>query len=361
MKVDPLNMLVENEALQTIGITDAFQRTTIDRLTPIITPFHKMLNRLREQARGDARHGSCGLGIGELQSDIEAGRPYLRAGDLDTPALLRHTLRLIQQQKLEQVRKLDTLADPIGAAEMFTSPLTIDLLIRQYHNWLTSGITTVDGRDYLGCALDAAPVIFEGAQGILLDEDYGFHPYTTWSKTTTAHAETLLHEAGYSDHITRLGILRAYMTRHGPGPLVTENKRLTDFLPDTHNTFGEWQGDFRVGMPDLVMARYAIEANRGIDELAITNIDRWAAVTNKELCIAYDLPDWPFATRIVARPGGAKRTIEKQETLTQSLLDTEPVYASVNEDYLNVLSAALHVPITIRSYGPTAADKRTDD
>ena len=65
--------------------------------------------------------------------------------------------------------------------------------------------------------------MFEGAQGVLLDEWHGFHPYTTWSTTTFANAETLLAEAGMAGAAQRLGVLRTTTTRHGPGPLVTED------------------------------------------------------------------------------------------------------------------------------------------
>lgn len=92
--------------------------------------------------------------------------------------------------------------------------------------------------------------MFEGAQGILLDEWHGFHPYTTWSTTTFANAETLLAEAGES--AIRLGVIRCYMTRHGPGPFVTEDpqhdlrwqEQLTGLLlharPDYESPGGDW-------------------------------------------------------------------------------------------------------------------------
>ena len=91
--------------------------------------------------------------------------------------------------------------------------------------------------------LRAGPAVFEGAQGVLLDEWRGFHPYTTWSTTTFANAETLLAEAG--ETAIRLGVVRCYLTRHGPGPFVTEDPTLE--IPEPHNGTGTWQGAFRNG------------------------------------------------------------------------------------------------------------------
>jgi adenylosuccinate synthase len=86
-------------------------------------------------------------------------------------------------------------------------------------------------RGYLRRLLRAGPAVFEGAQGMLLDEWRGFHPYTTWSTTTFANAEALLAEAG--ETAVRLGVVRCYLTRHGPGPFVTEDPTLE--LPEPHN------------------------------------------------------------------------------------------------------------------------------
>src|SRR5436309_2467866 len=117
-------------------------------------------------------------------------------------------------------------------------------------------------------------MIFEGAQGVLLDESFGFHPHTTWSNTTFANADSLLNEAEYEGSRTRIGVLRCYFTRHGPGPLVTEDASLRDRLCEPHNDASGWQGEFRVGSFDAVAARYALKAVGGVDSLVITHLDR---------------------------------------------------------------------------------------
>ena len=127
-------------------------------------------------------------------------------------------------------------------------------------------VTAIGGGMMRDVLAGNVPVIFEGAQGVLLDEWQGFHPYTTWSTTTLANADRLLEEAGYTGARTRVGITRAYATRHGAGPLVTEEAELTRALPDPSNQFGAWQRGFRVGWLDLVMLQYALEAAGPLDQ-----------------------------------------------------------------------------------------------
>ncbi|HVB43857.1 MAG TPA: adenylosuccinate synthetase [Streptosporangiaceae bacterium] len=98
-------------------------------------------------------------------------------------------------------------------------------------------------------------------RAVRVHEWHGFHPYTTWSTTTFANAETLLAEAGMTAR--RLGVTRCYLTRHGRGPLVTEDPTLE--LPERHNGRNEWQGQFRVGHFDAVALRGRGGRARGCD------------------------------------------------------------------------------------------------
>jgi adenylosuccinate synthase len=128
-----------------------------------------------------------------------------------------------------------------------------------------------------------------------------FHPYTTWSTTTFANAETLLAEAGQA--AVRLGVIRCYMTRHGPGPFVTEDPTLE--FPEPHNRHGAWQGAFRIGHPDAVALRYAVEVVGGVDAVALTHLDvalrSMAGRHPLRLCRAYQA-DGQRLARIVPGP-----------------------------------------------------------
>ena len=134
-------------------------------------------------------------------------------------------------------------------------------------------------------------IIFEGAQGILLDEWYGFHPYTTWSTTTFKNAEQLLAEQSYAAEVTRIGVMRAYATRHGPGPFVTEDAQLSLALPDAHNGHNLWQRQFRVGYLDLVATRYALDIAGSVDCLAVTHLDRLSQLPAWNVCDAYSFQE----------------------------------------------------------------------
>src|SRR5581483_8637580 len=109
-----------------------------------------------------------------------------------------------------------------------------------------------------------------------LDEWHGFHPYTMWSTTTPANAIKLLVEAGFAGEVEVTGIVRAYGTRHGAGPFVTEMKELENIHPGEHNCTGDWQGSFRFGAFDGVMLRYAIDCVRAYApavSIALTHLD----------------------------------------------------------------------------------------
>ena len=96
MLLDPLAMVAEEQHLRALGVTDAFERTTIDERALVITPFQRAANRLKELARGDGRHGSCGMGIGETMVDyLEHGQRVLFASDLRNPDLMRANLRFL--------------------------------------------------------------------------------------------------------------------------------------------------------------------------------------------------------------------------------------------------------------------------
>jgi len=196
--------------------------------------------------------------------------------------------------------------------------------------------------------------VFEGAQGVLLDEWRGFHPYTTWSTTTFANAETLLAEALLAEAgetALRLGVVRCYLTRHGPGPFVTEDPTLE--LPEPHNRRGAWQGAFRVGHQDAVALRYAVEVTGGVDAVALTHLDT-AARHPLRLCRSYQV-DGQRLTRITPGP---PRDLRWQEQLTGMLQRARPEYSDPGGDWPGVIEEVVGAPVVLRSFGPTAGDKR---
>ncbi|MEQ1505051.1 MAG: adenylosuccinate synthetase, partial [Myxococcota bacterium] len=185
---------------------------------------------------------------------------------------------------------------------------------------------------------EADRIVLEGAQGVLLDEVWGFHPHTTWSDCTFTGAEALVADRP----VTRLGVLRAYATRHGPGPFPTDDPAWD--LPEPHNPSDGWQGRFRVGPLDLVLVRYAAEVVGRLDGVVVTCLDRVGP--SIPICAAY-------ADRDRLDPG-----IDR-ELLGRALRGVAPIVTRTDPDgLLAAIADAAGAPVAVVSTGPTAADKR---
>jgi adenylosuccinate synthase len=328
--VDPLALAAEADHLASVGVPDALDRLTVDGEALLATPYHRAANRVREIARGADRHGSCGLGVGEAMAyGLAHPAEAPRVVDCRTPGGLRRRLAALRDRLTAELGPLDAppVEDCVIAFTAFGSRVSI-----------------VDG-SHLAGLLRAGTCVFEGAQGVLLDEWHGFHPYTTWSTTTFANAEHLLAEAGMAGESTRLGVLRIVTTRHGPGPLVTEDATVP--VADRHNRTNPWQGRFRVGHFDAVAHRYALEVAGGVDALALTHLD--LASGRLRLCRRYDWTD-----RLVPGPPG---DLDRQARLTGRLLRSRPEYVDPPADWIAAVQDELDVPVVLASRGPTAEDK----
>ncbi len=364
MLLDPLAMMNEERHLRALGVTDAFALTTIDVRALVITPFQRAINRLRELARSD-RHGSCGMGIGETMADFVAhSDKVLLVGDLADPDVLWQKLKFVRRINQKKLHEIDQAAlrhpDKWEAAQAELDVLASD----DWLTWLVEDFgrfnthANIVPSDHLTAILNQpGVVVFEGAQGVLLDEWYGFHPHTTWSTITLANADTLLREADYAGTVERVGITRAYSTRHGAGPFVSEDFVLSESIPDAVNGFDTWQEGFRVGWLDLVMLKYAIEVVDGLDYLAVTCCDRLVDRDDVQVCDHY-LRDGAVVDRL-----GVKDVLEDldfQARMTAMLGDCAPVLASVGSvmELVERISAETDLPVAITSFGPAAADKR---
>lgn len=345
--VDPLALAAEATHLTAVGVPDALARLTVDRDALLVTPYHRAANQVRELARGQDRHGSCGMGIGEAaRYALAHPGDAPRVADCATPRVLARKLAALRDRLTSD---LDPLAPKPSAAQSSASPPIADLC--DAYGAFAAAVPLVDS-GYLTRVLRRGRVVFEGAQGVLLDEWRGFHPYTTWSTTTFANAETLLAEAGLrAQAAVRLGVVRTYMTRHGPGPFVTEDPTLE--RPEPDNRDGRWQGVFRTGHFDAVAYRYAVEVTGGVDALAVTHLDLPAK--GARLCRAYQVG----GQRLERLAPGQERDLAYQERLTRTLLRARPEYEDPAIDsWPNLIEQVLGAPVALLSRGRTAADKQ---
>ncbi len=374
MIVHPLAMLAEERHLQSVGVNGAFTDMTIEREALITTPFQQSGNRIKEIARGDGLHGSCGMGVGETMSDwLDYGTDVLTAGDLGSRVNVVRKLGFLRDAKISQIETVLRGAPPSQAiaAELknITDPGAIPVIADVYSHF--ASLVNIVGREHLGKVLnEPGTTIFEGAQGVLLDEWYGFFPYNSWSTLTFKNAESLLSESNFTGQALKLGLLRAYATRHGAGPFVTEDHELSEHLPDAHNINNPWQRQFRVGYLDFVALRYAMEACGKVDGLVITNLDRLDEIPHWPTCNEYaGLATHPDASEYFEfkheHASAIKIPVDptdliKQERLTRLLMEAQPVYSDFDKDrdaYLQMISASLNLPIAITSSGPAASQK----
>jgi adenylosuccinate synthase len=304
--VDPLRMAAEADHLSSLGVIRPYRLMTVDSRALLVTPYHAAMNKAREKERGAKRHGSCGVGIGEAVSySLKWGELAPRIGDCRDPWSLR--IKLAHLRK-EAILEFPHLSDILSAGD----------LISVYETFCRT-VEIVDS-DWLLPFLRKGDVVFEGAQGVLLDEFWGDDPYTTWSTTTFDNAI----ELSQNTSVVKIGVVRSYMTRHGPGPFPTEDPSLK--VTELHNTEGEWQGPWRVGHFDAPRHSYAIKACGGIDTLAVTHLDQ---VTDQ------------FRMRVGESD------------------DKSSVYISAGDErWEDLIADALDTPVSIVSYGPTYVDKK---
>ncbi len=385
--LSPWKMVKEAQVLIEKGVTDIWQRTTISADALVITPFHRAANRLREIARGNSRHGSCGLGVGETVSDsLELPAALvLRIGDLTDAQRLREMLLAIQRHKhdslatagvIDQAKRYEQSAELLAD---LTNPAAVDDYISLLQPFLAKA--QIVPSDYFAEILQQdGHIVFEGAQGVLLDEWRGFHPYTTWSTCTPHNAWHMLEQYDFDGQVTSLGLLRAYATRHGPGPFVSQDDALSQYIVDPHNQFNDWQRSFRLGWFDAVAARYAIAACEGrMDGLVISCLDQLQQLAQWYFCDYYNTS---FTARIGPREDcferdnnarvtditlGPYKDLGYQAELTRQLFWQEPHMALATaasshpqrvEEFLAVIEQHVDRSVYLTSEGVGPAAKK---
>ena len=338
--IDPLALVREAGHLSELGVHDPMRLLTIHPRCLVTTSWLQALNRLRELSRGAAKHGTCGQGIAEARTYwLKYGEDAVFAADLRHLDRLRHKLELQRQRVLLELQNFIDQIDADALGEFDLWELNAEGVAWDLHEALPVGLV-----------MDAAvpafrTAIFEGAQGVLLDEYLGFHPYTTWSTVTPHHAWELVHAAGV-EAVAVLGITRAYTTRHGEGPLPTFSAELTNRLQDAGNPWNRWQGSLRCGWLDLPLVCYAAAVAGPLDGLVVNHLDQ-VRQAECRVCDAY---------RNVTLIPSAAPQLSFQGHLTQELHRAEPVLSPATPDRI-LRSLSELAPVVITSAGPTSEQR----
>lgn len=352
--IHPGGLLREAQVLAEKGVSDPLARLEIDARCRVTSPYLQAAGRLRELRQ---RHGSCGIGFGEtVRFSLESPEASLTYGDLFSPGPGRDRLEAQRQALCAALAAADENrgSAPDASAREWQVLHSEDLA----QNWLDQIAPLLRqvppaGRDQLASGLSRpGAVIFEGAQGLLLDEGHGFHPHTTWSRIGPAAIEEVLAELGLDAKVSHLGVLRSYLTRHGHGPFPTEDPEL-DRLAEPHNLSAGWQGKFRRGQPDAVLLRYALEAAGGnLEGLLLSHLDTFEKGVPLRWCEGYATPEGRLDQLEVA----AHPDLAHQERRTRQLFAAKPCYAkeplTSARGLLARLEAATRLPIVLASHGP---------
>ncbi|MGN2252328.1 adenylosuccinate synthase [Frateuria sp. GZRe12] len=275
--LSPAALMEEIAELEGNGV-DVRSRVKISPATPLIMPYHIAVDKAREAAAGKSAIGTTGRGIGPAYED-KVARRSIRVADLmyphELPAQIKaaveyHNFILTQWLKAEPVDYQKVLDDALAWGE-YIRPM-VDDVATILHDVRAEG----------------GNILYEGAQGALLDIDHGTYPYVTSSNTTVGGALAGT-GVGACDIDYVLGICKAYATRVGGGPFPTElNDEMGERLRKVGNEFGASTGrPRRCGWIDLVALKRAVQIN-GISGLAITKLDVLDGLPSIKVCVAYE-------------------------------------------------------------------------
>jgi len=273
--IDPVALVVEIEGLEKRGIKLA-GRLLISETAHLVLPYHSALDEQRELRKGRNKIGTTKRGIGPAYGD-KAARTGLRMIDLLRPKTFSAKLKSRIEENNAILKSLG--GAPLSFREVEKAYLEAGRKLAPY---ITNTVVWLHGQ-----LEKHKRILFEGAQGTFLDIDFGTYPFVTSSNTTAGGSCT---GTGVPPHrMDRVvGVMKAYTTRVGEGPLPTENAEIADLLHAMGREFGATTGRARrCGWFDAVATRYARIVN-GIDELAITNLDGLDTLKEIRICVAYE-------------------------------------------------------------------------
>ena len=342
--IDPQVLIEEIEQLKALGVT--VDNLYISQTAHITMPYHRKIDRASEESRGEYKIGTTGRGIGPTYAD-KSERTGIRVLDLMNSEQLHKQLgwtidyKNVILEKLYNLPPLDSekvIEEYLKYAE-YLKPFVIDSSLKIYE-----------------AVKEKKNILFEGAQGTLLDLDHGTYPYVT-SSNPIAGGACVGAGVGPTTIDRVIGVAKAYTTRVGEGPFPTElNDRVGQLLGDLGAEFGTTTGRRRrCGWFDAVIGRYAVRIN-GLDCLAITKLDVLDELEEIKVCVAYEIDGetcnhFPTNASQFANCKPVYETLpgwQESTTRCRSLSDL-PTNAL---NYLKYLAELMKVPIAIVSVGP---------
>jgi adenylosuccinate synthase len=341
---DPHAFLAEIDALAKAGV-DVSGRLFVSNRAHLIFPYHRQLDQASEAARADGKIGTTSRGIGPAYED-KMGRRGLRVADLLDPEGFRRKLDGVIREKTAISEA--AYGQPLDAAGVADNYLAMAERIRGY---------VADTAAILWRAADqGSSLLFEGAQGTMLDIDHGTYPYVTSSSATSGGAST-----GLGFPPTRItdvvGVTKAYTTRVGNGPFPTEMPELeAGEVRKLGAEFGAVTGrPRRCGWLDLVMLRYAVRLN-GINSLVVTKLDVFDTQREIQVAVGYrykgsPLTEMPAEAEVLAQVTPEYRTLPGWCSRTSGI-DHPEALPQAARDYLHYISDQLGVEIGMISTGP---------
>ncbi len=341
--IDPVTLRREIEKLAPM-IPDIHQRLLIATRAHLILPSHKMLDAASEKAKGDQKIGSTLRGIGPTYMD-KTGRNGLRVGDIDSQDFIGK-YRALREKHENMLRHLyDFDYELEGSEQEFLEAIQF---LQQFK--------FVHSEHYLYQAWKAGKrILAEGAQGTLLDIEFGSYPFVTSSNTVTAGACVGLGVA--PQRVEKVfGIFKAYCTRVGSGPFPTElNDELGEKIRQQGGEFGATTGrPRRTGWLDLPLLKYAVRIN-GVTDLIMTKADVLSAMDEVRVCTGYRGQDGRISDEVpFSLDEGTDPVFESmpgwQSDITQ-IRHPKDLPAEL-KNYVQYLESELGVPVTYLSLGP---------
>jgi adenylosuccinate synthase len=341
--LDPIGLVTEIETLERQGIAVRPEQLLISDRAHLTLPYHREIDGLREQSRGDQKIGTTRRGIGPTYAD-KANRTGFRMAD----TLDRERFLLALRERIAESNDLLTAAGmaPVDPGIVESVLAALDRLRPHITNTMA----------FLhGAITEGRTLLFEGAQGTFLDIDHGTYPFVTSSNTTAGGACT---GSGVPpNRIDRvIAVAKAYTTRVGTGPFPTENQDLGDHFHAMGREFGATTGrERRCGWLDLVLLRHSVMIN-GVDSLAITNLDGLDQIDPIRICTHYELDGHrlelpPSTIAELERVVPVYETLPAWNTDISACRSWEDLPEAARR-YIHRIESLLRVPVGLVSVGP---------